>query len=137
MDEEGLVELREFPLDKTSADHVNNPELDFFAGNVETAGDHVVGKFTVRGRGGQGGEGQEADFAEGSRVVDSCNPFTKIRYRRVRGDEWGKQTVVVNPAVMLVVKLLVVFEISTDEDFQEGIRLRIAGGQLLDSIQCD
>lgn len=84
MNEESLVELREFPLDKTSADHVNNPELDFFAGNVEAAGDHVVGKFAVRGRGGQGGEGQEADFAEGGRVVDSCNPFTKIRCRKKR-----------------------------------------------------
>lgn len=49
----------------------------------------------------------------------------------------GKQTVVINPAVMLVVKLLIVLEISADEDFEEGIRLRIAGGQLLDSIQCD
>lgn len=92
MNEESLVELREFPLDKTSADHVNNPELDFFAGNVEAAGDHVVGKFAVRGRGGQGGEGQEADFAEGGRVVDSCNPFAKIRYRKrkKKGNESGK-----------------------------------------------
>lgn len=88
MDEESLIELREFPLDKTSADHVDNPELDFFAGNVEAPGDHVVGKFAVRGRGGQGGESQEADFAEGSRVVDSCNRFTKIRYQgKKKGNE--------------------------------------------------
>lgn len=38
---------------------------------------------------------------------------------------------------MLVVELLVVLEISTDKDFQEGIRLGVTSGQLLDGIECD
>lgn len=80
MNEESLVELREFPFDKASADHVDNPELDFFAGNVEAASDHVVGKFAVRGGGGQGGQGEEAYLAKGCRVVDSCNSSIGVRY---------------------------------------------------------
>lgn len=32
-------------------------------------------------------------------------------------DKRAKQTIVVNPAIMLVVELLVVFKISADEDF--------------------
>lgn len=47
MDQEGLVELRELPLDEAGADHVDDPELDFLAGDVEAAGDHVVGEFAV------------------------------------------------------------------------------------------
>lgn len=49
VDEESLVKLREFALDKAGADHVDDPEFDFFAGDMEAAGDHVVGELTVRG----------------------------------------------------------------------------------------
>lgn len=51
VDEESLVELREFPLNKAGADHVDDPKLDFFTGDVETAGDHAVRELAVRGGG--------------------------------------------------------------------------------------
>lgn len=48
-----------------------------------------------------------------------------------------EQTVVVNPAIVLVVELLIVLKVSTDEDFQEGIRLGVTGSQLLDGVESD
>lgn len=50
-------------------------------------------------------------------MIDSCNAPTKLGGGGAKKWTRVKQTIVVNPAIVLVVELLVVFKISADEDF--------------------
>jgi hypothetical protein len=136
VDEEGLVELRKLTLDKTGTDHVDDPKLDFFTRNVEASGDDVVGEFAVRCLRGKGGEGEETDLAESNGVVDTYTQVNKSK-KKGGGKTLEGPTVVINPAVVLIVELLVVLKVSTNENLEESKRLRVSVGKLLYGVKGD
>lgn len=121
VDEEALVELGELALDETSADDVNDPKFDFLFRDVEAAGDSVVGEGAVFARGGERCKGKEADLAVSGVSVDAYNIISfKFMTSKLR-----KQTVVLSPGVVLVVKLDVVLQLTSGEDLKELEELRL------------
>ena len=64
MDQESLIELAEFALDKTRADNINDPHLNVVGWDVQGFGDGLVWEGAGWSSGGKRSEGEKADFAE-------------------------------------------------------------------------
>lgn len=67
-------------------------------------------------------------------MVDTYTQVNKSKKKKV-GKTLEGPTVVVNPAVVLIIELLVVLKISTNENLKESKRLRVSVGKFLYGVK--
>ena len=109
VDEEDLLLLGQAALDQFGADDVDGPQLDLAGGDLQGAGNGLVGDLAVGRAGGQAGEGEEAHLAAQDVVVE---------------------LLLLDEALVLLVEVVVVLEVLLGKDVEQlrVDRVRVAEG---------
>jgi len=118
VDEESLVQLAEFAFNKTGTDDINDPHLNVLGGDAEGLGDVLVWEGAAWGAGGEGSEGEETDFAEENVVWETYSKNLVGRSVLNHYKMWDI-TIILDPAVVLIVKLLIILQITTGKDLEQ------------------